>query len=729
MAGRALGRRARRDRVAGARAHGLARRDRRSGPAADRGRGHALPGAGGLASRPGPRRRGSRGRAGARSRGDSALAVFAGFTFVLAAWANRAFLEARPIALVESVALSVFIVIAALVAVEVAARLAGRASRSAALVEWSSGRVGLIVLAALLILATLVLPVVAQRAAPDGDSARPATAACWFLLLLIVMRAARPRLTRRMRTAARAIAVVSALAAVTVPLALAGPMPAATRSGRAETSAAPSPCACSPPSIATATASPRPPSAAPTATTATPRVGPMAPELSDNGRDENCNGRDAAAPRWPTAWTAAARHPGRAAPQRPAHHHRLGARRPPRRLGLPPPHLARARRAGRPLDPLRLGVHHRAVNPLGAPSTCRIGRYRRRGAGSKREHRESGQGGPRCGQSSPPPATTRHGSCAARLLRQADRPARRARRDRRQRQPPTRPREKRTLQRRLVAARVVAFLSSAAERPGPSSSGPTSSIRTTRTTTCPARPTSDPTALDRYDSEIAFVDPAGRHPGRSRRDRAGRSAPSSRSPPITATSSRSTATTTTARTSTTRCCGSRSSSTFPGAPPRVVHTPVSLADLGADPGRPGRHHRSRRAERPLAGGARCAAPAIPGAPGAGRAHPRRRRRAQPRRAHRRLRQARLGPPGQHRRALLAVRRPGRARDRAPVRARGARAHAPALWRREWTPTWPASPAARSDSNAVGALPATRSIAATGSAPPAARARSWCGAGT
>jgi choline-sulfatase len=240
----------------------------------------------------------------------SALAVFAGFTFVLAAWANRAFLEARPIALVESVALSVFIVIAALVAVEVAARLAGRASRSAALVEWSGGKVGLIVLAVSLVLAALALPVVAQRAAPDGELARPATAACWFLLLLIVMRAARPRLTRRVRAAARAIAVVSALAAVTVPLGLrwadAGRHAVWSRGDISRTVAVRVFAAFDRDGDGFASAV----VGGPDCDDGDAGTGPLAPDLPGNGRDENCNGSDAP-PRAPVAAAASTPNPSR----------------------------------------------------------------------------------------------------------------------------------------------------------------------------------------------------------------------------------------------------------------------------------------------------------------------------------------------------------------------------------------------------------------------------------
>ena len=241
----------------------------------------------------------------------AALLMFAGFTYVLAAWANAAFLEARPIALVEATVLSAFVVVASLVAVEVSARLAGRASRSASLVEWSNGRAGLAVLAVSLVLAALVLPVVAQLAAPDGDLKRPATGLCWFLLILIAMRAARPRLRPgRVRSLSRGIAIVAALAAATVPLGLRWAetgrqavwtrgdtsrdvavrvFRAFDRDGDGYASDLVGGADCDDGDAA---------------------IGPVAPDVAGNGRDENCNGSDAQ-PRAPARTAARPPGPGR----------------------------------------------------------------------------------------------------------------------------------------------------------------------------------------------------------------------------------------------------------------------------------------------------------------------------------------------------------------------------------------------------------------------------------
>ena len=222
-----------------------------------------------------------------------ALAAVVGFAlcvFRVARWTHREFHEARPIALLEAAILSAAAAIAVLAAAAIARPLAALAARWQAAVRWTSGGRGAALVLALAAALAAGAPLLAAVLVPDGEIGRP-MAALHFAVALGLLRLARLGATHRRRLV-RAAVIPAAIAALTAPLAL-GACPGARaavsahgaatrpliaimwrafdRDGDGFASAVIGGADCDDGDAA---------------------VGPSAAEIIGNGRDENCNGRD-----------------------------------------------------------------------------------------------------------------------------------------------------------------------------------------------------------------------------------------------------------------------------------------------------------------------------------------------------------------------------------------------------------------------------------------------------
>ncbi|HEU5058674.1 MAG TPA: sulfatase [Kofleriaceae bacterium] len=220
----------------------------------------------------------------------AAVAAFAVCVYHVARWTHEAFHEPVPIALLESAILAAAAAAAALIGSQLGGVLAPRAAGWRAAARWTSGRRGAALLLALAVAVGAGAPVVAHLVVPGAELERP-TAGLHFLLALALVRLARLGAGRRRRLV-RAAAIPAALAALTAPIALGSAV-----SGRASVSAH---GAATRPIIALlwrafdrdgdGFASQRIGGA--DCDDGDAAVGPSAAEVIGNGRDENCSGRD-----------------------------------------------------------------------------------------------------------------------------------------------------------------------------------------------------------------------------------------------------------------------------------------------------------------------------------------------------------------------------------------------------------------------------------------------------
>jgi choline-sulfatase len=262
--------------------------------------GSALLAAAWLLSRTGPI---ARWRAGLARPGESRVAAlatalvallaafaFAASVYRVARWTHETFHEPVPIALLEAAILAAAAAAAVLAAAELARAVAPRVARWRAAARWTSGRRGAALLLAVVFAIAGLAPLVARRVVPAAELERP-TAGLLFLLALALFRLARLGASRRRRLV-RVAAIPSALAALTVPLAL-----AAATSGRATVSAH---GAATRPLIAFMwRAFDRDGDGFSShviggadCDDGDSAIGPLAAELIGNRRDENCSGRD-----------------------------------------------------------------------------------------------------------------------------------------------------------------------------------------------------------------------------------------------------------------------------------------------------------------------------------------------------------------------------------------------------------------------------------------------------
>ena len=219
----------------------------------------------------------------------AALAAFAAAVFRVARWTHESFHEPRPIALLEAAILTAAAAAVTLAGLEIGRVLAPRAARWQAAGRWTAGRRGAGLLALLALAIGGGVPLLAHRIVPDAEIERP-LAALHFALALGLLRLA--RLGAGRRRLLRAAALPAALAALTAPLAL-----GAAASGRAAVSAH---GRATRPVIALMwRAFDRDGDGFASAVIGGAdcddgdrAVGPSSAEVIGNGRDENCSGRD-----------------------------------------------------------------------------------------------------------------------------------------------------------------------------------------------------------------------------------------------------------------------------------------------------------------------------------------------------------------------------------------------------------------------------------------------------
>ena len=217
------------------------------------------------------------------------LAAFAVCVFRVARWTHQEFHEAIPIAVLEAAILTGAAAVLALAGGELGRAIVPLAARWRAAARWTTGRRGAALLAFLVVAAAAGAPFIVHRVVPDAEIERP-VAALRFVLALGLVRLA--RLGAGRRRLLRAAAVPAAIAALTAPLAL-----GAAASGRALVSAH---GAATRPLIALMwRAFDRDGDGFSSAAIGgadcddgDAAIGPSAAEVVGNGKDENCSGRD-----------------------------------------------------------------------------------------------------------------------------------------------------------------------------------------------------------------------------------------------------------------------------------------------------------------------------------------------------------------------------------------------------------------------------------------------------